>query len=185
MAKLNEILGLRIGFHKKMDVSTNFSSESSIQETTISEMDKKILQIKKNYPSFKVADFLNKSQKAFEMIFHAYANGDTKTLKNLLSPRIFNAFSMAIADRKKRGEVLEGTLVRFISSEITDIDLSTDEILVIVKFKTEQSNVLKLEDGTILEGNADFVEDRTEIWSFIRKKTSTDSKWYLHEIKAE
>jgi predicted lipid-binding transport protein (Tim44 family) len=163
----------------------DFSSENVIQETTISEIDKRILRIKKFYPTFNEADFLNKSQKAFEMIFYAYSKGDTKTLKSLLSPRMFYAFSMAIEDRKKRNEILEGILVRFISNEIVDADFTDDDVFVIVKFKTEQSNVLKLEDGTILEGNADFVENRTEIWSFSRKKSSTNAKWYLHEIKSE
>jgi predicted lipid-binding transport protein (Tim44 family) len=91
---------------------------------------------------------------------------------------------MAIEDRKKRGEILEGALVRFVHSEITDVSNVDDDLFVTVKFETEQSNVLKLKDGTILEGNADFIENRTETWSFSKKKTSADARWYLHEIKS-
>jgi predicted lipid-binding transport protein (Tim44 family) len=178
------VLGLRMGFHIKKDDFHDFSSKSVPQETTASEIEKRFLQFKKLYPSFDATDFLQKAQKAFEIIFHAYSKGDIKTLKSLLFPRIFYAFSMAIEDRKKRGEILEGVLVRFIHSEITDVSIADDNLLVTVKFETEQSNVLKLKDGTILEGNADFVENRIEIWSFSRKKTSTDARWYLHEIKS-
>jgi predicted lipid-binding transport protein (Tim44 family) len=178
------VLGLRMGFHIKKDDFHDFSNKSVPQETAASEIEKRFLQFKKLCPSFNAMDFLQKAQKAFEIIFHAYSKGDVKTLKSLLSPRIFYAFSMAIEDRKKRGEVLEGVLVRFIHSEITGVSNVDDDLFVTVKFETEQSNVLKSKDGTILEGNADFVENRTEIWSFSRKKTSTDARWYLHEIKS-
>jgi predicted lipid-binding transport protein (Tim44 family) len=184
LVKLSDVLGLRMGFHIKKDDLRDFSNQNVPQETVASEIDKSFLQFKKLYPSFDAVDFLQKAQKAFEIIFHAYSKGDVKTLKSLLSPRIFYAFSMAIEDRKKRGEILEGILVRFIHSEITDVSNTDDDLLVTVKFETEQSNVLKLKDGTILEGNADFVENRTEIWSFSRKKTSSDARWYLHEIKS-
>ncbi|MDR2158145.1 MAG: Tim44/TimA family putative adaptor protein [Holosporaceae bacterium] len=184
MAKLNEILGFRTGFHIKKENLYN-PNENSIRETTISEMDKKISQIKEVYPAFDVDDFLKKSQKAFEIIFSAYSSGDVKTLKDLLSPRIFQAFSMAVEDRKKRRETLEGILVRFIRAEIIDIASTEEDIFATVRFETEQSNVLKSEDGSILEGNADFVELRTDVWSFSRKKSASDSRWYLYEIKSE
>jgi predicted lipid-binding transport protein (Tim44 family) len=185
MTKLGEIFGKRVGFYVKKENLYDVSSENCIQEITISEFDKKILRIKKIYPLFDQDDFLDKSKKAFEMIFSAYSKGDTRTLHKLLSPRIFRAFSMAIDDRKKRGEIIEGILVRFISSEIIDADEGNEDIFITVKFETEQSNVLKSKDGTVLEGNADFVENRTEIWSFSRKKSSQDSRWYLYEIKSE
>jgi predicted lipid-binding transport protein (Tim44 family) len=184
LIKLNEVLGIRVGFRIQKENLRSFTNEETVQETTASEIDKKISQIKKLYHIFDANDFLGKSKKAFEMIFNAYSRGDVKTLKGLLSPRIFHAFSMAIEDRKKRGEILEGILVRFINSEIVEVNSSEDEMFITVKFETEQSNVLKSEDGAILEGNADFVENHTEIWLFSRKKSSSDSRWYLCEIKS-
>ncbi|MDR0678020.1 MAG: Tim44/TimA family putative adaptor protein [Holosporaceae bacterium] len=185
IAKLEEIFGKRIGFYIKKENLYDFSPENCIQEIIISEIDKKISCIKKIYPSFDPNDFLNKSKRAFEIIFAAYSSGDIKTLEDLLSPRILKAFSMAIDDRKKRKEIIEGILVRFISSEIINVDMLDDYILITVKFETEQSNVLKSENGAVLEGNADFVEKRTDIWSFSRKKLSKNSRWYLHEIKSQ
>jgi predicted lipid-binding transport protein (Tim44 family) len=156
-----------------------------VGETTISEIDRKIARIREVFPRFNAEDFLSKSQKAFEIIFSAYSEGDIKSLKELLSPRIFQAFSMAVEDRKKRRETLKGVLVRFIKVEIVEANLTEDDIFVAVKFETEQSNVLQSEDGSILEGNADFVEIRTDIWLFSRKKSAADSRWYLCEIKSE
>jgi len=185
LSKLNEILGMRMGFYVEKEKLRDNPSEAQIEETTVSEIDKKILEIKKLYPVFEEEDFLNKAEKAFEIIFKAYSEGDTKTLKNLMSPRIFQAFSLAIDDRKKRRETLEGILVRFISKEIVDISSTEEGIFVTVKFGTEQSNVLKSSTGKILEGNSDFVETRADIWSFFRNKSSSDPKWYLYEIKSE
>ena len=107
------------------------------------------------------------------------------TLKELLAPRIFQAFSMAIKDRKSRNETLEGILVRFICTEIVSSDVSASDLFITVRFETEQSNVLKDGNGQIIEGNADFVETRTDVWVFSRKKDSTDPRWFLYEIKSE
>ncbi|MDR2107777.1 MAG: Tim44/TimA family putative adaptor protein [Holosporaceae bacterium] len=181
--KLNEVLGTRTGFYAGRPEGGAF--ENVIRESTVSETDKKLSKIKTICPSFDPDDFLDKARKAFEMIFTAYSEEDLKTLRTLLSPRIFQAFSMAIDDRKKRNETLEGVLVRFVNVEITGADVTDDGLFVDVKFETEQSNVLKSKEGTILEGNADFVENCSEIWSFSRKKTSADSRWYLYEIKSE
>ncbi|MDR0556141.1 MAG: Tim44/TimA family putative adaptor protein [Holosporaceae bacterium] len=183
--KLNEILGMRVGCHIKKENLRDFSSESTIQETPVSHMDKDVVQVKKIYPAFNVDDFLKKAQKAFEIIFASYAKGDVRTLKSLLAPRIYHAFSMAIEDRKKRKETIEGILLRFISSKIEEISMTDNEIFITVRFETEQSNVLRSENGIVLEGNSDFVEKHTEVWIFSRKKGATDARWYLHEIKSE
>jgi len=184
IVKLNEILGMHVGFHiQKEELHDNFQPTSP--DAFISEVDRKMLKITELYPKFNVADFLEKAQKAFEIVFDAYASGDTRTLRDLLGPRIFRAFSMAIDDRKARHEVLEGTLVRFISVEILDSDVVNDEIFITVKFITEQSNVLKNENGQVLEGSPDFVENRTDIWVFSHQVSATDPRWYLHEIKSE
>ncbi|MDR0968466.1 MAG: TIM44-like domain-containing protein, partial [Holosporaceae bacterium] len=95
--KLNEILGMRIGFRiKKENLYDIEKNKNSDQKLSISEVDKKALKIRKAYPAFNSKDFLKKSEKAFAAIFEAYSKGDVKTLKGLLSPRIFHAFSMAV-----------------------------------------------------------------------------------------
>ncbi len=180
--RLNDILGMNVGF--KVDVRKNdtFSKDSSIEEVY---RDKEKVNIKDmfgNYADFVPHDFLNKSKKAFEIIFEAYAEGDKRTLKDLLAPKLCNAFSMAIDDRNSRGEKLEGILVRFISADITDVSANDEDVFVTVKFITEQSNVLKDRNGMIIEGNSDFVENRTDTWIFCRKKNSISSTWLLYEI---
>ncbi|MDR1375542.1 MAG: Tim44/TimA family putative adaptor protein [Holosporaceae bacterium] len=184
LTKLNEILGIKIGFQIHKENLKDFTV-ADVEEKEVAETNQKILAIKAVYSEFDSHDFLAKAQKAFEIIFFAYAGGDIKTLKGLLCPRIFQAFSLAIDDRKSRDEMLEGILVRIINTEILDSSVYNDDILVTVKFITEQSNVLKSGDGKIIEGNADFIETRQDVWVFSRKKSSRDLRWYLQEIKSE
>lgn len=184
--KLNDILGMHIGFKAETHSNIFGPNENSVEEVIHDEknkLDEKLSRISKEYRGFSKEDFLQKSQKVFELVFEAYANGDKGTLRDLLSKRIFNAFSMAIDDRKSKGEKLEGILVRFISLEIVDAEVTKEDLFITVKFVTEQSNILKSKDGKVLEGNSDFVEKRVDTWVFERKKLSPDLRWFLHEIK--
>lgn len=182
LIKLNEIIGIDVGFRISKE---RFKDVQKADIKEIPELEKKLRNISDHYKKFNPEDFLNKSQKVFEIVFKAYAGEDKKSLKELLTPRTYGAFSMAIDDRKKRGEILEGDLVGFSKVEIIDAEVTKENIFITVKFITEQSNVLRSSDGTILEGNPDFVENRTDVWVFSRKNSSSDPKWFLHEIKSE
>ncbi|GHT98426.1 hypothetical protein FACS1894126_3890 [Alphaproteobacteria bacterium] len=184
ISRLNEILGVHMGFKAEIKRGP-FEEENEIEEvdSSANDLQKKIDLISKNYSKFDVNDFIEKAKKVFEIVFSAYAGDDKKTLHGLLGKRMYDAFSMAIDDRKSRHEKLEGILVRFISADIVDAKIEGDDIFVDVKFATEQSNVLKNIDGKILEGNSDYVEVRTDVWTFSRKKSSSDPRWLLYEIK--
>lgn len=182
LSKLNDILGMRIGFHIQRDTMNNDLGDC---ENTITEVKEGDGVLFPEYLNFNSDDFLNKATKAFEIIFKSYADGDTRTLRELLAPRIYRAFSMAIDDRKLRKEVLEGSIVRIISSEIIESSSSENDIFITTKFVTEQSNVLRSADGKILEGDPDFITTHTDVWIFSKKKTTDDPRWYLFEIKSE
>ncbi|MCR4623705.1 MAG: Tim44/TimA family putative adaptor protein [Alphaproteobacteria bacterium] len=184
MIKLNEVLGVDVGFKIKRENLSNSTEESAeIQE--VSEQERIWKTISRSCPKFDEKDFLRKAEKVFELVFEAYADGDKSTLKDLLSPRTFKAFSMAIDDRKERGETLEGSILQFAETELVDVNVDNGNIYITVKFVTDQTTALRSTDGTILEGSLDYVESRTDIWVFSRKENSTDSRWFLHEIKSE
>src|SRR5205085_4986063 len=50
-------------------------------------------------PSFDPAHFLTGARAAYEMIVTAYAQGDRRTLKNLLSKEVYDGFETAIKER--------------------------------------------------------------------------------------
>jgi len=184
LIKLNGILGVNVGFKiKKENLNDPTVKSAEIQE--VSEQERIWKTISRSYPKFDEKDFLQKAEKVFELVFKAYADGDKSTLKELLSPRTFKAFSMAIDDRKDRGETLEGSILQFVETELTDVNVDNGSIYITVKFITDQTTALRSTDGTILEGSPDYVESRTDVWVFSRKEGSADPRWFLHEIKSE
>lgn len=182
MLRLNNILGIHVGYTIEKERLPDFE-KADIQDVTLSEMDKKLLQIRKMDKRFDIDDFKRKAQSAFEIIFEAYAKENKETLKALLHPRIFRAFALAIDDRKQRGEKLEGTIVRFVSIDVIDITIEGSTCSIFIKFVTEQSDILRNSSGEIIEGNPNFVETRTDVWAFSRDLSSKDPSWFLNEIK--
>ncbi|MGA9193522.1 MAG: Tim44/TimA family putative adaptor protein, partial [Pseudolabrys sp.] len=61
--------------------------------------------------NFDAKHFLTGARAAYEMIVNAYAEGDRRTLKNLLAREVYDGFESAIAEREKRGETVESRFV--------------------------------------------------------------------------
>ncbi|MDR1334993.1 MAG: Tim44/TimA family putative adaptor protein [Holosporaceae bacterium] len=180
--KINEIIGFDVGAKvEEKSLDPKYFEKSVLNEN--GEETSNNNPFGKAYPKFNADDFIERAKKAFEMIFKAYADGDKYILNRLLSQNMYRAFAKAIDDRNMRGEVLQGTIERFLKVEIVEAGISGDDFFVVVQFVSEQSNVLKSKNGDILEGNPDFIEIRTEIFSFFRKKTASDNQWMLCEIK--
>src|SRR5687768_7727938 len=57
--------------------------------------------------SFDAQDFLTGARAAYEMVVTAFAEGDRKQLKNLLSREVYEGFDAAIRERESRGETAE------------------------------------------------------------------------------
>src|SRR5262249_53085733 len=62
--------------------------------------------------SFDPKHFLGGARAAYEMIVTAYAEGDRRTLKNLLARDVYDGFDAVIKERETRGEAVE---TRFVS----------------------------------------------------------------------
>src|SRR5664279_4707099 len=62
-------------------------------------------------PNFDHKHFLTGARAAYEMIVNAFAEGDRRTLKNLLSREVYEGFETAITEREKRGESVELSLI--------------------------------------------------------------------------
>src|SRR5690606_11861491 len=70
-------------------------------------------------PSFKPREFLKGARMAYEMIVMAFADGDRKTLKGLLSGEVYDGFDAAISEREAKGEVVKSTFVGIDKADIT------------------------------------------------------------------
>lgn len=138
-----------------------------------------LTQIKLADRDFDEEGFVEGAKGAFEMVVNAYAQGDRKTLRQLLANDVYGDFEQAIDEREKAGQTLETTLVNIREAEIIEAELQNRTAFVTVKFISEQINALKDPDGNVVEGDAEQVLDVTDIWTFARNTKSRDPNWTL------
>ena len=134
--------------------------------------------------SFDVSHFLAGARAAYEMIVTAFAAGDRRTLKGLLSREVFEGFDGAIRERESRGETVE---TRFVSIDKTDLigaEVRGRIAQVTVRFVSQLVSVTHHRSGAVIEGSPDKVTDVTDVWTFARDVTSRDPNWKLVATEA-
>lgn len=136
-------------------------------------------QIKAADKTFDEAAFVAGARGAFEIIVNAFAKGDTAALQPLLSETVFASFAEAIHARVAAHETLETNLLTIKSVEIVEAELNGDIALVTVKFISDQVNITRAADGSPVDGKAEQVEEKTDLWTFSRSVRSRDPNWTL------
>lgn len=144
-----------------------------------SPLEQGLTQIKLADRNFDPEGFVGGAKVAFEMIITAFAGGDAKTLRPLLSNDVFEDFSGAIKSRLDKQETLESTLVGITEADIIEADLQGKTAFVTVKFVSEQINVTRNPAGDVVEGDPSGVATVTDIWTFARNTRSRDPNWTL------
>ncbi|MFO1189327.1 MAG: Tim44/TimA family putative adaptor protein [Alphaproteobacteria bacterium] len=129
--------------------------------------------------NFDPQGFAEGARAAFEIIVTAFAAGDTKTLKPLLSDEVMQNFGEAIRQRQAAKETLETTLVGIKTAEITDARLDGRTAYVTVRFVSEQVNVTRNAEAQVVSGDPTQVTNVTDIWTFSRDTRSRDPNWAL------
>ncbi|MBL4747265.1 MAG: Tim44 domain-containing protein [Magnetovibrio sp.] len=138
-----------------------------------------IAAIREVDPSFSVKEFIDGATYAFEMILDAYATGDVKVLKPLLSPDVYTGFAGAIADRETRGQTLQETLVGISATELVEASLDGRDAQITIKFVSEQISALIDSEGKVIEGDPIKVMNATDFWTFSRSTKSRNPNWTL------
>ena len=130
-------------------------------------------------PEFSPKQFLSGAAMAYEMIVNAYADGDKKTLKNLLSKEVYEEFSAAISDREKSGDVVKSSFVGIDDSAIHQATMIDGESHVAVRFISQIISVTHNKDGEVIDGDESQIASVTDIWTFARDTNSRDPNWRL------
>jgi predicted lipid-binding transport protein (Tim44 family) len=138
-----------------------------------------LAQIRNADPKFDSDGFVQGARGAFEIIVKAFAAGDTATLRPLLSDDVYERFAEAIRHRLAAKETLETHLVTIKAAEIDEAELNGRTAFVTVKFVSDQVNVTRAADGTIIDGEPDHVVEKTDFWTFARNTRSQDPNWLL------
>ncbi len=128
-------------------------------------------------PSFDVKHFITGARAAYDMIVTAFASGDRRQLRGLLSRDVFDGFDTAIGEREGRGETVETKFVSIDSSTITTAELRGRTAQITVKFVSKLVSATRDRTGAVIDGNAEKVTDVTDVWTFARDITSRDPNW--------
>jgi predicted lipid-binding transport protein (Tim44 family) len=135
-------------------------------------------------PDFDAKHFLTGARAAYEMIVNAYAEGDRRSLKNLLSREVYDGFDGAIGEREKRGETVESRFVSIDGAEITAAEMRGRNAQVTVRFHSKLVSATRDKNGNVIDGSADKVTDVTDVWTFARDVSSRDPNWKLVATEA-
>jgi len=135
--------------------------------------------IAKAEPDFDAGHFLSGAKGAYEMIVTAFAEGDRKTLKNLLAKDVFDGFAQSIAERENRGETVETRFVALDKAEITHVELKGNTAQVTVRFVSQLISATRNKAGEVISGSPDRVTSVTDVWTFAREVGVRDPNWKL------
>jgi len=130
-------------------------------------------------PEFDPAHFVDGARVAFEMIVAAFAAGDKAKLRPLLSDEVYRPFSAAIDERDAAKETLETRILGMKQLDIVEAQLAGRWARVTLKIVSDQINVIRAHDGSIVDGDPDHPIEKTDFWTFARDTRSTDPNWAL------
>ncbi|MAT34051.1 MAG: preprotein translocase subunit Tim44 [Ponticaulis sp.] len=125
-------------------------------------------QISRMDPNFSQREFIQGARAAYEMIVQAFAEGDRKTLKSLLTSDIFEDYDTAIKAREESGaEPME--LMRLKNASIEEADLKGSVAEITVHYEAELSN-------------GERITQTRELWTYERDLKSKDPNWRLADV---
>lgn len=142
-------------------------------------------RIKDVDPSFDPKEFVDGAKMAYEMIVMAFADGDRKTLKSLLSREVFDGFDAAIADREAKGEVVKSTFVGVEKADLTHAEIKDSEANITMKIISQLISATYDKSGKIVDGDAEAVSEVNDLWTFSRDTRSRDPNWKLIATESE
>jgi predicted lipid-binding transport protein (Tim44 family) len=149
------------------------------------DLNKGLRAIKDADPSFDPKAFVDGAKMAYEMIVMAYADGDRKTLKNLLSRDVYDGFVTAIAERETRSEKIQSSFVGIDKADIVSAEMKGSEAHVTLRIVSELISATRNLAGDVVDGDPETVAEVKDVWTFARDTRSRDPNWKLVATEAE
>ena len=175
--RLRSILGRKTGHESKV--------YPSFEEKRFNIPKNEVKPMKQNHDVLEGKDkkeFLKGAEIAYETILTAFANGEVKKLKDLLTPTMNSNFSDAIEARNSEKIKSEFTFIGMKESSVEKYEKVNDILFATVRFVAEVISVKKDKDDKIIEGNPDKIKFVTDIWKFTKNIKKNSPNWYLSEI---
>lgn len=155
----------------------DFSIEPAFKDD--SEIMVSLRDIKEKYPTFDLADFMQKAPKAFEYIAQAFAEGNKEDLRPLLTPMLYVNFEKVIDERNEKKQTAEFNLISFKSIKLVKAEMTGYFVDLTVEFETEQTNLVKDAEGNTVVGDATYIETVIDVWTLRKDMKSNSPVWVL------
>ena len=135
-------------------------------------------------PSFDAKHFITGARAAYEMIVTAFAEGDRRQLRSLLSREVYRRVrrrhQRTREPRRNRRDALR--LDRRLDHHGAELRGRTAQITV--RFVSKLISVTRDRSGDVIDGNAEKVTDVTDVWTFARDVSSRDPNWKVVATEA-
>lgn len=136
-------------------------------------------------PSFDPKEFVNGAKMAYEMIVMAFADGDRKTLKGLLSREVYEGFDAAISERESKGEVVKSTFVGIEKADMIHAEIKDSEASITLRIISQLISATYDKAGAVVDGDVEAVSEVNDLWTFSRDTRSRDPNWKLIATESE
>lgn len=135
--------------------------------------------IKDAAPVFDPKEFLKGGSMAYEMIVMAFADGDRKTLKNLLSKEVYDGFASALDEREASGETVQTNFVGIEDIAITGAELRDNDAFITIDVKSQLISATRDKAGEVIDGDPEAIVEVTDKWTFTRDVRQKNPNWKL------
>ena len=167
--RLRSVLGKRSGYQPtptQQKPSADKPKTSKKALPILKDSEEKLEKIYQEVEGFEHKSFIDGAKKAFEIILTAYNQGDTQTLKPLVSKDVFVAFENAISQKSNNPNAQFFSLV---VDGVEDAKIENNKIYISVKFTSEQ--LINNDESTIIK--------KQDVWTFEKHKESKSPIWTL------
>lgn len=141
--------------------------------------EKGLLAILRADAAFDPEQFLRGAKQAYEMVVMAFAEGNRKLLKDLLSCEVYDSFVVAIADRESRSETIDQSFVGINKADIVEAELKNGLAQITVRFVSQLISATRDKSGEVIGGDPHKIKEVTDVWTFARETNSRNPNWRL------
>ena len=142
-------------------------------------IEKAMVQITRADPSFDPKHFLDGARQAYEMIVTAFAEGNRKVLKDLLSKEVYEGFVEAIGDRESRAEQIDQSFVGINKVNLVEAEFKGSVAQLTVRFVSQLISATRDRSGVVIAGDPQKIKEVTDIWTFARDVSVRNPNWRL------
>lgn len=127
-----------------------------------------LLEIQKLDRDFDPERFVDGARQAYELIVTAFAEGNRKALRDLLSREVLDGFTASISEREARGERVEQNFVGINKADILEAEVKAGVASITMRFVSQLITASRDKTGTVVAGDPTRISDVTDIWTFSR-----------------